>query len=1067
MYLYQSNRLENLFSALCETIAHPAGNPLSPETIVVQNPGMSRWLSQNIALQTGIAANLAFPLPASFIWDIFGRTLGDLPDLSEFDRTVLLWRVLNHLDELLTDSSMQEIASYLQDDEDGGKKFQLAGKITDLFDQYLVYRPEMLLEWEKGKDNQWQAVLWRKLTDNASDAAMHRAALLRHFIEQGTAGKLRVDSLPKRVCLFGINSLAPAYLEVISRISEHIDIHIFHLSPCCQAWDDIMPERLLAMKRQTWRSQGLDDISEYFTVGNPLLASMGAIGQEFFCQLMQINPQEIDLYKAPETDSLLAMIQEDLLDLNDRGKAEPAPLPQDDHSITFHCCHSATREVQALHDRLLDLFADDSTLKPADILVMAPDINQYAPAVAGVFGSARLELRIPWSIADQSKQGEQPVIDGFSSLLDIAGSRFTAPELVALLENSAILRRFDLADEDFGAMRSRIKDSGIRWGLDTEQRQQQFMDDSGAHTWEFGLDRLLLGYITGSLDEPFQEIMPCSGMINDTDSWLGNLTDFIQKLQNLHRKLRKNRKHTPAEWSKILLIIIDDFFDSGNNSRDEDGLLVLRKTINDFEQACEKAGFTTPVGLAIIRNHFTQLLAEPAGGQSFLSGRVTFCNMVPMRSVPFKIIWLLGMNDTDYPRSQRPPGFDLIAAHPRIGDRSRRDDDRYLFLEALLSTRSRLAISWIGRSQQDNTEKPPSVVVAELRDYIDRGWQAGANDQASSDLLTVEYPLQPFSRHCFDGNPKTASYSAEWLPASDSSGAAAMFSSQPLPALEQQQQQVDISELARFWNHPVRYFLTQRLGLQLRMEDEQLPESEAFSLDHLQQYLLKDQMMASLLNNEDPLPAYHRLQAAGELPGGEFGFLLFKEIHETSANIVQELKPLIQQPIEPVEINLTINDHQLTGWLSSLYNSGRITFRPAKLKPKDMLRLWIHHLVLLLLQPANVQPVSIHAATDKIICFKEVDEPQEELAALMQYFQQGLSEPLHFYPKTSHAWAKAKSETAAIKAARGAWYSGYNDGEEKDTAYDIALRGHDPLDARFEELAALFYPIINSMENYD
>ena len=1059
MHLYQSNRLENLFAALCGLLADPPADPLAAEIVVVQNPGMARWLSQHIALQTGIAANLAFPLPATFFWNIFEQTLGEMPDLSAFDRDVLLWRILAELDNLLADPAIEEVGAYLHDDADGSRKFQLAGKITDLFDQYLVYRPGMLLDWEKGKDNHWQAVLWRKLT---ADHSMHRATLLQHFSDAAAAENLYTKNLPERVCFFGINSLAPAYLEVISRISDLSDIHMFQLSPCRQAWDDILPERLLAMKRQSWRSQGLDDISSYFSSGNPLLASMGTTGREFFSQLMQLDPLETDLYEEPETSSLLAMIQADILDLRDRSQASLVPFDTNDSSIRFHCCHSPMREVQVLHDRLLDLFAADPSLKPADILVMAPDINLYAPAVAGIFGSAREELRIPWSIADRSLRGEQPLIDAFLGLLELVSSRFTAPEVVALLENQAILQKFDLKEDELPAMRSRIRDAGIRWGLDREQRRQQGMDDFGSHTWEFGIERLLLGYITGPLTGPFRDIMPCSGVMNDSGPWLGGLTAFIRKLQRLQQQLRK--KHCPDSWSSILLQMLDDFFDD-SSSRDQDGLFMLREAINDFAAYCMQAGFSGAVSLPLIRSHFARQLAEPAGGQAFLSGRVTFCNMVPMRSVPFKVIWLLGMNDMDYPRSQRPPAFDLIAQKPLLGDRSRRDDDRYLFLEALLSARKHLSISWVGRDQQENSPRPPSVVAAELRDYINRAWQTDT-DQTASDVLTVEYPLQPFSRHCFDGNPKTGSYTDVWLPAAGSL-VEDFFISKPLPQLDTDLQQVDIDRLVQFWNHPVRFFLERRLGLRLRVDDDLLPESEAFQLNALEQYLLARDITTTLLADEDPLPLFHRLQAAGELPMGGFGHILFQDMHDTAASLSRELQPLIKKPVEPCEIDLPLADLRLSGWLTSLYSTGRISYRPATLKAKDILQLWIHHLILTMLQPAGVEPVSIHAATDQTICFRSVDDPGTELAPLLHYYRQGLSEPLHFYPKTSHAWAKAKTETAGMNSAGRTWFSDeFRKGEEEDPAYAIALRGHDPLDEQFELLAALFLPILEHMEEY-
>ncbi|XCN73660.1 MAG: exodeoxyribonuclease V subunit gamma [Candidatus Electrothrix aestuarii] len=1077
MYLFQSNRLESLFDALCATLAEPVSNPLTPEIVVVQNPGMARWLSQQIALRIGICANFAFPLPASFIWQVFEQTLGALPDLTLFDRKVLLWRIQGELDTLLGHPGMEEIRAYLTEDADGRKRFQLAEKISDLFDQYQVYRPAMLLHWEQGGEGHWQAQLWRRLT---RENRQHRAAVLQRFVRAAEMGELRRDALPERVSVFGINSLAPAYLEVIERISQSVDVCIFHLSPCQQAWDDILSERLLALKRQSWREQGIDDLSAYFTSGNPLLASMGTLGQEFFSLLMTMNPLDKQLYEEPEGESLLEQVQGDILNLQDRGEQEEGLVQEktllapDESSIRFHCCHSPMREIQVLHDRLLDLFTQDSSLKPADILVMTPDITTYAPAVAGVFGSAPPAHYIPWSIADQSSRLEQPIVEGFLNLLELQESRFTAPDIMALLENQAILRRFGLAAEDVAVMRSAILEAGIRWGLDQEQRCEQGLAEVQQHTWDFGLDRLLLGYLTGPLAEPWQGIMPCSYPVGAMGSWLGGVTGFIRSLQELRRKMKA--RHLPEQWAELLLDMIDDFL--AGDGEEQDGLLILRRSIADFVEHCRLAGFAQELSLPIIRHWFDGQLAEPAGGQAFLAGRVTFCNMVPMRSVPFKVIWLLGMNDLDYPRAQRTPAFDLMARQPRLGDRSRRDDDRYLFLEALLSARKQLAISWVGRDQQDNSSLPPSVVVAELRDYINRGWAArnemgkeGKGKQTAADLLTVEYPLQPFSRHCFSGCQAMHSYASEWLPRPfASSDHSLVFVQAPLPPLEPCQQ-VDLGRLVRFWNHPVRFFLEQRMGLRSRYEEEVIPESEAFCLDHLQKYLLSQEIMKQQrLEEKTPshiFPPLYRMQAAGHLPGGRFGHILYQEMERKTAMLVEDLEALTQERAEPEEVQLVVEDILLTGQLSSLYRSGRVTFRPANLKAGDILQLWIHHLVLLLQSPSSVQPLSVHAGLDTKISFQEVDRPEEELAVLLRFFQQGAMEPLHFYPKTSHAWAKAKSEAAKWNAARRIWYSDYYRGEEDDPSYELALRAQNPLDQGFAELAELFYPVLSSLVKYE
>jgi len=1057
LYLYQSNRLENLFSLLCKTLARPLPDPLTPEIIVVQNPGMARWLSQQIAQATGIAANLEFPLPASCIWRIFEHTLGELPDLSNFDREALLWRILSELKELPTDPSTEEIRGYLKNDTDGTLTFQLAEKISDLFDQYQVFRPDMLLDWEKSdKERHWQARLWRRLS---KDHPLHRASVLRRFFKQSADNTLQTETLPRRISIFGINTLAPAYLSVIEQISRHVEIHIFHLSPCRQAWDDILPERLLTLKRKSWRQSEFDDISAYFTSGNPLLASMGMVGREFFSGLLQYDPVETDLYEEPPPDSLLMTLQADILDLRDRTK-DPAQFDPADNSIAFHSCHSPMREIQVLHDRLLDLFAADSVLKPADILIMAPDINRYAPCVTGVFSAAEDALRIPWSIADRNAGEEDIVLDGFLGLLNLTTSRCSAPEVTALLENQAIGEKFHIEKDEISALRRRIVEAGVRWGLDREQRRDRGLENSNLHTWEFGLQRLLLGHITGPLESSWQEITPSATVAGNDGTWLGGLAEFIRLLQSLLHELR--REHNPERWSDILLRMIDDFFAVGRDDG-EDSIRLLRESVRDFSDLTRQANCTEHLSITVIHSYFQQRFATPGGGQPFLAGRVTFCNMVPMRSVPFKVIWLLGMNDADYPRSQHPLEFDLMAKKPRLGDRNRRDDDRYLFLEALLSARRHLFISWIGRDQRENTLLPPSVVVAELRDYIDRSRHTNQATGASA-LLTTQHPLQPFSSRCFDGNPKTASYNNIWLPTALDRNKKT-FLKKPLPG--PMLQEIELGQLIRFWNHPVRFFLEQRLGLRLGVADEPLPESEPFSLDPLAGYQISEKLLTRLLTGKKPQPICLQAEASGLLPRGEVGQISCQRLLNTAAMLAGEARRLTDIPAEPIEIRIPMAGITITGRLATLCKNGIVSFRPATCKAKDLLRLWIQHLVLSLLQPGETAPVSHHIATDALITLCPVDHPRTELTTLIEYFLQGMSEPLHFYPEISYIAATAKTESAGINRAKGRWYSGYRRGEEEDPAYAIALKGQDPLDEQFLELSAIFHPILAAMEKSD
>jgi len=1052
LYLLQSNQLESLADRLQDVIAAPTDDPLAPETIVVQNTGMGRWLSHRIATRTGIAANIEFPLPARFIWRIFASQLKDAAAEDSFDRQIMHWRILHLLSGVGRKSSFAGLAGYLADDRDGRKAFQLAGKIADLFDQYLVYRPDMLLEWESGDGQDWQADLWRQLSVSHR---MHRARLLQRFRQKYTAGALDPVGLPQRVCLFGLSMLAPVYLEVIEAVSAIIDVHLFYLNPCRQYWADLASDAEMARRRRGWRRRSKTDVSSYYDAGNPLLASLGRAGQDFLHQLVQLEVHEKECFTELPGNSLLQHLQRDILDLEDRAvrTTDRIAVPGGDRSVQLHSCYSRLREIQVLHDRLLELFMVDPDLKPGDILVMAPDIEAYAYAVQAVFDSAPRERFIPWSLADRSLRSEQPLADSFRVLFELSGGRAGAAEVIGFLESEPVLRTFGIQEEQLATIRRWIRESRIRWGFGREHRQDMGLDITDLHTWSYGLDRLLMGYCSGTDGPLLHSISPCGPISSEDAVLLGRLAEFLDRLQESCRALQGDK--SPDRWGTVLLQVLDDFFDPGSSEDDQLALTGLRESVCRLMDRCREAGFTGTISHGVLQAWLREELSTPSGGQAFLAGRVTFCNMVPMRSIPFAVICLLGMNDDAYPRVQSRVSFDLMADNPRAGDRNRRDDDRYLFLESLISARKVFYISWIGRDQQDNSSRSPSVVVSELLDYVQRGFRPAAG--GNSLPLVTEHPLQPFSYHCFDGSPATGSFAAEWLPCGDPVGKTA-FLSAPLPQAEDEWRTVDLRQLKRFWAHPVRFFLQERLGLSLLEDDDLLPEKEPFVADALERYHLVGRLVQDSLAGKDEHELFLRLQAGGELPHGSFGINVFQEVYRIASEMTTRFASFTESPREAVEVDLRIGQFRLTGWLDGLYAAGCVRYRPASLKGRDRLQLWVEHLVLNCLEPLPSNPYSVHLATDRTFRLLPVEGALAELHRLLSLYWEGLREPLPFYPESALAWHTAKNEAQRDAAAERTWNSSFQyRGEGDDLAYRIALQGREPFGPQFQSLAAAVY----------
>lgn len=762
--LYTSNRMEVLADLLAQVLREPLPSPLEQEIIVVQSVGMERWLRMQLALHHGVCANVQFPFPNAFIRDISHRILGAHPDKS-FEPEVMTWRIFDLLPASLELQGFEPVSAYLGNERRELKQYQLAATIADLFDQYLIFRPEMIHSWEKGEANHWQAVLWRKLVQKKG--AFHRASLHRQLIEALDRGKVSApETLPCRISVFGIATLPPFHVQVLSALSEETEVNLFLMNPCREYWGEILSERQKqAFLRRSGQHQEGEDLL-HLEEGNSLLASLGTLGRDFFSMVTDLQCRENQSFEDPPEATMLQVIQSDILNLKDRcaGEQQKAVVSHHDHSLQIHSCHSPMREVEVLYDRLLFLFEKDPALEPRDILVMAPDIELYAPFVQAVFAVPENEdTRIPFSIADRSPKNQNFLVEPYLFLLDLAKSRFTAAEVMRLLECAAVRSKFGLSEDDLFMTQLWIRESGIRWGRNAEHRQALGLPPFFEHTWRFGLDRLLLGYAMpdSGKDRMFKDILPYDRIEGEDALVLGRFAAFIDTLIFKTATLQESLP-LPA-WSETLTHLLDVFF--SHEPPWERDTQVIRNALTDLHEQAAASEFSGNVSIDPVKSHLVKQLVKKSYGSGFMTGGVTFCSMLPMRSIPFKVICLLGMNNDAYPRQTKKFGFDLIAKSPRRGDRSRRNDDRYLFLETILSARDTLSISYVGQSSEDNSTMPPSVLVSELIDYLEQNFRFEDASTSLKEHLCFSHRLQAFSPEYFKENDKYFSYSRENLDA--------------------------------------------------------------------------------------------------------------------------------------------------------------------------------------------------------------------------------------------------------------------------------------------------------------
>lgn len=1044
----QSNRMERLFEALAERLAVPLDDPLAAERIVIPNTGLARWLERSLAERLGIAANLNVQLPASFVWEMLRLCVPEAAESNPHAKNLLLWRVLAALEELPADGSFDALRRYL----DGGdplKLYQLARRIADLLDQYLVYRPDWILAWDRGEEEHWQARLWRRLRDVEPRA--HRAQLQQRFL----ATDLSAFVLPQRISVFGISALEPASHRLLTHLAATTEVRLYLLSPTSEFQGDLVPEATRARLRARWHEEHRQDVSEYYETGHPLLADWGRPGRDYQELLFEHESlQTRELFEAPEGDTLLRRIQRDILDFTEQAESARVRIPDADRSLRIHACPGPLREVEVVHDQLLDLFQRHADLEPRDLVVMTPDIDRYAPYIRAVFGAADAERYIPWDLVDLPPEREAAYGDFLLALLRWPEGRTRLSEVLDLLELPACARRFGFTAAELASLRGLLVESGVRWGADAEQREALGLGSDDTNTWVFGLRRMLLGFMLPERSGPLRGVEPLVAMGQSEAALAGKVWLLLERLRYWSRALR--HPLVAAEWQARLLRLLDDFLDSTEN---DEALAGLRSVLDGLSVDAGEGGHHRPLQRELVLAHLTGALDEERSAHRYAGGRVTFCAMVPMRAVPFRVVALLGLNDSRFPRRPRPVSFDRIAAGPRrLGDRSIRDEDRQLFLDALLSARDYLLLSYSGRDPRDNSELQPALMLSQLEETVTEGYVLDG-------ALRVEHPLQPFSERYRSANAEVFTYAREWFPEAAAEASAPFFEDR-LSEIEGIDVRVDIADLEGFYRNPARDFLRRRLGVRLYLDGATLPDEEPFALDTLELYRLRGELVDGLLGDERIDALLAQVRRRGEAPLGAFGELGLRGEGEQALALSERVRAQIRGEPRRVEIDLSIGAWRLQGWLDRFEQPALVSYRAGDPSGRDLLALWIRHLLLNAVEtPAH--SVHIAKAADWTLAPLPAAQALDHLRDLLELREQGGREPLRVFPKSSFKFARSLRKDAdpakALRQAEAAWIGGnYSTGEGADTSLVVAFRDLDPFAPPFAELAErVFNPALD------
>ena len=1074
LHLHRAERADTLADALADVLATPLADPFRAEVVAVPARGVERWLAQRLAHRLGastagdgVCALVAFPSPGEVVAAAVGAATGVAPDDDPWKPARTVWPLLEVLDGCVGEAWCAALRAHLAGTR---SRFAAAAHLAALFDGYAAHRPELLDAWRAGDDTglpadlAWQAELWRRLRSRVgTDPAERLAAAVTALTADPD-----VADLPPRLSLFGPTRLPADHLAVLAALARHRDVHLWLPHPSPALWTRLPRDAGLPPRR----TDPTADVPRH-----PLLASLGRDVRELQLRLATL-PGAVDHHHAgPDpAPSLLGRLQRDLRD--DRAPAGDHVLRTDDRSVQVHACHGPHRQVEVLREIVLGLLAGDPTLEPRDVLVACPDVETFAPLVSAVFGleaegDSHPGHRLAVRLADRALRQVNPLLDVVGTLLELADARLTASEVLDLLAAGPVRRRFALDADDVARLRDLVARAGVRWGLDAAHRRPFRLDGYPQNTWAAGLDRLLLGV---AMEEGswLGTALPLDDVESGDVDRIGRLAEFVDRLGAALATV--NRVQPLDAWVAALTGALDAL--TATTAADAWQAGQARAELTDAARDAGPHAADVPLGLADVRGLLAGRLRGRPGRANFRTGSLTVATLVPMRSVPHRVVCLLGLDDGAFPRAGVDDGDDVLARAPRVGERDVRSEDRQLLLDALGAATEHLVVLYSGADARTGARRPPAVPLGELLDAV-----AATAGPGALGHVVVRHPLQPFDARNFTpgalGAPGPFSFDRVELAGSRAAASAkappAPFLPGPLPP--QDSGTVALDDLVSFLEHPVKQFLRQRVGLPISDGDDEAADALPVALDALQRWAVGDRLLRDRLGGIDA----ERCRAAewrrGELPPGALGNAVLAELLDDVEELVAASARFRDGEPGSRDVDVALPDGtRIVGTVASLHGEVAVRVEFSKLGAKQRVRAWVRLVALTAAQPdRRWRAVTVGRGTRGGVAVAtagplDADRARGVLADLVALHREGLRAPLPLPTNAALAYARTLTgsgdPTAALAEATRTWCEGRF--PERDEALYVRVFGEGAgpevlAPGRFDDLALrLWRPLLEA-----
>lgn len=993
-HLYISNSIEKLATQLSQNLQQEACDVFQQQHIITQTEGMNKWLTEQIAQQLGISAHVAFHSPNDII-ALLHEWLSEKPG-PVITSDKIRWKLWKELSEPAFKQRFPEVAAYYQNHPI--RQIALADQMADLFDQYQIYRHGLINNWNESTQSpaNFQWYLWKRLQQGYQGRVSDKPSVVKRLKEalNNSAQQEKLRAQIAGLHFFGIAVITPLHLDLFQLLAAHIPLHFYLMNPApAYYWLEDETERSLIKKRQ---KNKLRQPEEGFNLpGNTLLTGWGSVIKDSFALLYQQEELMNEVYDdwiVPPLDNpatLLKKIQKDIFE-NAYGDFREAVTIENlaDGSVVFNSCYTKAREVEVLYNELVKIVnTRPGELSPKDILVLCSNMDDYAPYIRAVFDNA--PYRFPYTISDQTITEGASLFGDLQRLLELNSDSMKAEMVIELLESKNISQRFGITQLEL--IRTVMQEANIRCGTSGEVE-----NDTRLVSWEYGLQRIALGWcISGSsiYNAPSGDtLIPIDIVEGDDIFELVRFHQFASQL--LHHLEQRKINRSVSEWINYVRALITDmlFVNDDQESGDYHELIAYLDKYNQ-----QAADITDWVPFEVFAYQFNATLQSETRQQQFGRGGVLFCSLIPMRSIPHKVVAILGMNYNEFPRKDNRPHFDLQKNNPGKGDRNIRNNDKHLLLETILSAKEHLIISYQGQDVKDNRPIPPSALIDELINYIVEGLPQP--DYRLRKKLIIEHPLHSFSsRYGSGGADGLTSYLTSVMPKPLVKKSILPVSTNAIaPPL------IELASLTVFAKSPFTWYLQKNWQLFLYHDDILLPDVESFEIDSVEGAKLIKELLAFSPGTYDDI--YREWLLRGKLPLSNRGKFLYNQLAE-KARELYESREIFRggEAARNITVNLDFGVAALSGVVEDVFGNQLIAMQTSGKLKKDFFPAFINFCCLRALD----LPITFHFFKEKggwVSCESNDLSPADATKFLRFFIDNFLRSPEHpflFFPE----WAK-------------------------------------------------------------